>query len=578
VKSKKESPEVSAYSSTVPAAVPSLFQTPDPTLVRDLETLVAPATRGDPQSPLLWTCKSTRKLAEELDGQGHHISHQSVARLLGEMGYSLQAPFKTREGNQHKARNAQFEHINAQVQAFQRRRQPVISVDTDKKELVGEYDNGGQEWQPAGQPEEVRAKDFPDKRLGKVIPYGVYDLTRNDGWVSVGIDHDTAEFAAQTIRRWWQEMGRPAYPKGRELLITAAGGGSNGTRVRLWQVCLQKLADEFGLRISVCHYSLEQLMDHLLEVEGAPYEILNRWFVARAREAAALVHRELDKPSPADPRDIDGLARRQAHAAVVLLHLEDWDSRRGPLDQSEPIRADRIWLLLRYSPDRRLHSLRSFLIHRFARVGVKPDVLLRRYQAELDASTRRALLLSLGEFSPVQLPPKKRQALLPRLLEDYRGDPDSGLHSAADWLLRHWGQGSALEKIDRELAGPPPDGRRWYVTKHKDHTLTVFPGGVSFPMGSPDNEPGRADSERLHRRRIGWTFALATKEVTVKQFLAFLQANRDVLPESRRQALEKLNRVPDAPRSPAATTGPPTHCWATTPGTSTTRAAGRRGR
>src|SRR3954447_11424952 len=231
-----------------------LKEAEDPTLLRDLEQLVAPATRGDPMSPLRWTCKSTRTLAAELQRQGHAISHETIALLLHHLGYSLQANRKTREGTTHPDRNAQFEFISARVQSFQRRRQPVVSVDTKKKELIGDFKNGGAEWQPEGRPEEVRAKDFPDKRLGKGIPYGVYDLTCNNGWVSVGIDHDTAAFATETIRRWWQEMGRPAYPRARELLITADGGGSNGSRNRLWKVCLQRMADDLGLKISVCHF------------------------------------------------------------------------------------------------------------------------------------------------------------------------------------------------------------------------------------------------------------------------------------------------------------------------------------
>jgi hypothetical protein len=225
----------------------------DPTLCRDLELLVDPATRGDPMSPLRWTCKSTRALAEELRRQGHHVSHQTVAVLLRCLGYSLQANRKTREGASHPDRNAQFEFLNGQVVAFQQRGQPVVSVDTKKKELVGDFKNGGAEWQPAGEPEEVRAKDFLDKRLGKAIPYGVYDLTCDRGWVSVGIDHDTAEFATATVGRWWREMGQGTYPQASELLITADGGGSNGSRSRLWKVCLQRLVDELGLRISVCH-------------------------------------------------------------------------------------------------------------------------------------------------------------------------------------------------------------------------------------------------------------------------------------------------------------------------------------
>jgi hypothetical protein len=226
----------------------------DPRLLEDLERLVNPATRGDPMSPLRWTCKSTRKLAEELRAQGHPISHETVALLLHAAGYSLQSDRKTREGRSHPDRDAQFEHINARVVALQRRGQPVISVDTKKKELIGDFKNNGEEWQPGGQPEEVRAKDFPDKRLGKAIPYGAYDQTLDKGWVSVGIGHDTAEFATETIRRWWMEMGRPTYGAAKELLITADGGGSNGTRNRLWKVRLQHLADETGLRVGVCHF------------------------------------------------------------------------------------------------------------------------------------------------------------------------------------------------------------------------------------------------------------------------------------------------------------------------------------
>lgn len=226
----------------------------DRTLGKDLEALVDPVTRGHPQSPLRWTCKSTRNLAEALTRQGHQVSHQTVARLLQEMDYSLQVNRKTREGKAHPDRNAQFEHIAKQVRAFQRRGQPVVSVDTKKKELIGDFKNGGQEWQPKGTPEEVRCKDFKDKKLGKVAPYGIYDLTANAGWVSVGIDHDTAQFATETLRRWWENMGRRVYPQATELLVTADGGGSNGSRTRLWKVALQQLADHIGLCISVCHF------------------------------------------------------------------------------------------------------------------------------------------------------------------------------------------------------------------------------------------------------------------------------------------------------------------------------------
>jgi transposase len=226
----------------------------DPELVSALEALVEPLTRGDPESPLRWTCKSTRRLAHELTSQGHAVGYRTVGCLLHEAGYSLQANRKTREGNQHPDRNAQFEYINAQAQRFQKRRQPVISVDTKKKELVGDFKNAGQEWRPHGEPEPVRVYDFLDPELGKAIPYGVYDVTHNQGWVNVGIDHDTAYFAAASIRRWWQEMGARRFPRAAQVLITADGGGSNSHRSRLWKVALQKLADEIDLKLTVCHF------------------------------------------------------------------------------------------------------------------------------------------------------------------------------------------------------------------------------------------------------------------------------------------------------------------------------------
>jgi transposase len=235
------------------AGRPSLSQT-DPILVKDLEALVEPTTRGDPQSPLRWTCKSTRNLAEELKHQGHRVSYRTVAALLHDLDYSLQANRKTREGSSHPDRNAQFEHISRQVRLFQRAGQPVVSVDSKKRELIGDFKNGGQEWRPAGDPEEVRAKDFPHKRLGKVTPSGVYDLASNEGWVSVGIDHNTSRFATETIRRWWCEMGKPVYPKADRLLVTADAGGSNGYRCRLWKVALQQLANTIGLDVTVCHF------------------------------------------------------------------------------------------------------------------------------------------------------------------------------------------------------------------------------------------------------------------------------------------------------------------------------------
>ncbi len=226
----------------------------DPGLLEALERLIDPVTRGDPMSPLRWTCKSTAKLAEELTRQKHPVSDRTVAMLLKRSGYSLQANRKSREGSSHPDRNAQFEYINRQVRAFQKRQQPVVSVDTKKKELVGEFKNPGEEWQPQGQPQPVNVHDFPDKKLGKAIPYGVYDLAGNEGWVSVGIDHDTAEFACASILRWWNEMGSARFPRATELMITADGGGSNSSRNRLWKKSLQCLADELGMTLKICHF------------------------------------------------------------------------------------------------------------------------------------------------------------------------------------------------------------------------------------------------------------------------------------------------------------------------------------
>ena len=219
-----------------------------------LELLIEPATRGDPESPLRWTCKSIRRLAEELTSQNHPASPNTVAALLYQAGYSLQANRKTREGASHPDRNAQFEHINAQVKWFQDRGWPAISVDTKKKELVGDFKNSGRDWRPAGEPREVRVHDFQDPELGKAIPYGVYDMLNNQGWVSVGIDHDTASFAVNSIRRWWKRMGSRRFPRANGLLITADGGGSNGSRSRLWRVELQKLAEELEMKLTVCHF------------------------------------------------------------------------------------------------------------------------------------------------------------------------------------------------------------------------------------------------------------------------------------------------------------------------------------
>jgi transposase len=279
----------------------------DPTLLRDLERLVEPVTRGDPESPLRWTCKSIRKLADELQRMGHQTSRRMVAEMLHELGYSLQANRKTKEGTNPPDRNAQFEYLNRKVQRRLASRQPVISVDTKKKELVGEFKNGGREPRPKGDPEKVRVYDFLIPELGRANPYGVYDLASNTGWVSVGIDHDTAAFAVETIRRWWFGMGRAVYPKAGQLLIPADSGGSNGARLRLWKVELQKLANQTGLRVSVCHLppgtSKWNQIEHRLfsyisqNWRGKPlisYEVIVNLIAGTTTESGLRVHSELD--------------------------------------------------------------------------------------------------------------------------------------------------------------------------------------------------------------------------------------------------------------------------------------------
>lgn len=231
-----------------------LLKEKDVDLLKALDALVEPTSRGDPMSPLRWTCKSTRRLSEELSKQGHSVSHAKVGQLLTELNYSLQSTRKRMEGKSHVDRNAQFEYINEKVLDFQKRNQPAISIDTKKKELIGRFANNGAEYQPKGTPEEVETYDFPSLSEGKGIPHGIYDIAENKGWVTVGTDHDTAQFAVNSIRQWWYQMGQDAYPDAKELLITADGGGSNGSRCRLWKYEIQRLADELQLEISICHF------------------------------------------------------------------------------------------------------------------------------------------------------------------------------------------------------------------------------------------------------------------------------------------------------------------------------------
>jgi hypothetical protein len=249
---RSEEPELPERVRRLGAGRKPLSET-DASLIEDLRGLVEPQTRGDPQSPLKWTCKSLRKLSAALRDMGHRVGRTVVGELLRTLGYSLQANRKMREGSNHPDRDAQFGYINECVTAALAAGEPAISVDTKKKELVGDFKNGGREWRPKGAPEEVRVHDFVIPELGRAVPYGVYDIADNVGWVSVGIDHDTAAFAVSAIRKWWKLMGRKRYPQARHLLITADAGGSNGTRLRLWKLELQKLADELGLSITVSH-------------------------------------------------------------------------------------------------------------------------------------------------------------------------------------------------------------------------------------------------------------------------------------------------------------------------------------
>jgi hypothetical protein len=269
---------------------------------------VEPDTRGDPDSPLRWTCKSTRELAQALTAAGHPVSDDTVGRLLKQQGYRLQRTVKTLEGAQHPDRDAQFRYLNEQAKVHLAAGQPVVSVDAKKKELVGQFANGGAEWQPAGEPERVNVHDFPDSTLGKAIPYGVYDLGRNSGWVGVGTDHDTAAFAVATLRRWWQQVGRSAYPEATRLLVCADAGGSNGYRVRAWKTGLAQLATETGLAITVCHLppgtSKWNRIEHRLcsaismNWRGRPlesHEVIVELIGATTTQAGLRVRAELDR-------------------------------------------------------------------------------------------------------------------------------------------------------------------------------------------------------------------------------------------------------------------------------------------
>ena len=308
------------------------LSTTDTTLVNDLQSLVDPVTRGDPMAPLLWTAKSLRRLAAELQALGHRIGHNVVAKLLREQGYSLQANRKTLEGASHPDRDAQFNYINEQVKAALAADQPAISVDTKKKDLVGDFKNNGREYRSKGDPEKVRVHDFKIPKLGRAAPYGVYDIADNVGWVSVGVDHDTASFAVHAIRRWWQIMGHKRYPKARRLTISADGGGSNGSRVRLWKIELQALAEELGIEITVCHLppgtSKWNKIEHRLfsfitqNWRGKPlvsYQTIVQLIAAITTKAGLTVKSELDtNPYP------KGIKVADAQINAINLHRHEF--------------------------------------------------------------------------------------------------------------------------------------------------------------------------------------------------------------------------------------------------------------
>lgn len=319
----------------------------DTTLVAALEALVAPTTRGDPMSPLRWTCKSTRKLAQALTDQGHTVSHTKVAQLLEELDYRLQSTCKRLEGTSHPHRDAQFRYINRCVKVFQRAGQPVISVDAKKKELVGPFANRGREYQRKGCPEAVRTHDFADKELGKVCPYGVYDLTDNRGWVSVGVDHDTAQFAVESIRRWWHRMGRGCYPHAQAILITADGGGSNASRNRLWKVELQKLTDDTGLAIYVRHFppgtskwnKIEHRMFcHITENwRGRPlinHEVIVNLIGHTTTKTGLTIQAELDQNTYPTGITVSDQDLRSINLIPAKFHGKDWNYTIKPQQQA----------------------------------------------------------------------------------------------------------------------------------------------------------------------------------------------------------------------------------------------------
>lgn len=319
----------------------SVIQT-DVGLMSALEKLVEPMTRGDPESPLRWTCKSLRTLAGELAANGHPVSYPVVGDLLRELGYSLQANRKVLEGTDHPDRNAQFEFISEQTTQQLMAGNPVISVDTKKKELVGAYKNNGTTWCPAGKPEQVKVHDFVDKELGRANPYGVYDMGSNTGWVSVGTDHDTASFAVETIRRWWGTMGRQRYPAASELMITADGGGSNGSRVRLWKMELQRLADEIRIPIHVSHLppgtSKWNKIEHRLfsyismNWRGQPlvsHEVIINLIAGTTTRKGLKVHAELDDSLYPAGIKVSDDEFKQIHLTRNTFHGE-WNYRIDP--------------------------------------------------------------------------------------------------------------------------------------------------------------------------------------------------------------------------------------------------------